>query len=117
MASEELARVVQYLLIFLDNWSKMVERDMDSNELVKEYHYCHDKQQDLKIFSDNCQNYYSLGLKLYILKEKLLDFIRIRFEAFIKVCKRDGVPVLRALKGRVRTKPHYQAKNLSHFLQ
>ncbi len=88
---------------------------MNSNELVKEYHYCHDKEQDFTTFSDNCENYYTLGLKLYILKEKLLDFMRIRFEEFIKICKRDNIPVIRALKGRMRTNSHNLTKKPVSF--
>jgi len=41
--------------------------------------------------------------------------MRIRFEEFIKICKRDNIPVIWALKGRIWTNSHYQAKKPLSF--
>jgi len=54
--------------------------------------------------------FFELGLRIYILKKKVLAFLKIKFEALVAACKKSNIPVTLDLKEKVRNKSHYHNK-------
>lgn len=82
---------------------------MDSGDLVKQYHK-HYALENFQSFSKNTENCYVLSLRLYILKEKLLECMQVKFEHFIQACKKSSTPVLPSLKELIRKKSHHHSQ-------
>lgn len=56
------------------------------------------------MFAKGCENVYSVGLKLHIVKEKLALYIESRFEAYKSYCRRNHVEILSGLKDTIKSR-------------
>lgn len=79
---------------------------MTTEDVVKEYHKYY-PSQSFDTFSQNCENYYVLGLTLYSSKENVLSFLKIKFETHIATWKRQNKRVIPTLESNVRATSHY----------
>ena len=83
--------------MFLDNC-------MNPEIILEDYHRFLSLSKD--VLSQRCKKFFSLCLKLHIVKEKLLLIIESRFQAYKLHCQKSNVDVRTGLKNAVNLKCH-----------